>query len=72
MGIDKDTTIIGGVVLLTAFWIFMSKDPAQAASQINLVTGGLLGYLGASVQNGLPKLPAPPPNVATKVEVPKP
>jgi VIT1/CCC1 family predicted Fe2+/Mn2+ transporter len=47
-GPDTNNLIIGGVILLAAFWIFMSKE--QAAPLLNTVTGGLLGYLGASVK----------------------
>lgn len=42
--IDKDSLIIGGIVLLSAFWIYM--QPQAAAPMINTVLGGLLGYLG--------------------------
>lgn len=48
-GPDTNNLIIGGVILLSAFWIYMVKD--QAAALLNTVMGGLLGYLGASVKS---------------------
>jgi hypothetical protein len=54
-GPDTNNLIIGGVILLTAFWIYM--QPSAASNQLNIVTGGLLGYLGASVKaNQIPKV----------------
>lgn len=49
--IDKDSLIVVGIIVLTAFWIFMAKD--QAAPMLNTVMGGLLGYLGASTRLAL-------------------
>jgi hypothetical protein len=47
-GPDTNNLIIGGVILLSAFWIWMVKSEASAL--LNTVMGGLLGYLGASVK----------------------
>jgi len=46
---DKDSLVIAGVIVITAFWIYMSKE--QAAPMVNTILGGLLGYLGASSKN---------------------
>jgi hypothetical protein len=46
---DKDSLVIAGIIILTAFWVYMV--PSQAAPMVNTVMGGLLGYLGASSKN---------------------
>jgi hypothetical protein len=47
-GPDTNNLIIGGVILLAAFWVFVVR--AEAAPLLNTVAGGLLGYLGASAK----------------------